>query len=300
MSLNKIETCPICNHQEYSLYLSCNDYTVSNEKFDIVECKGCHFRFTNPIPTENEIGEYYKSEDYISHSGTKKGLINSIYHKVRNYTIKQKFKLVSSFVKEQSILDIGCGTGEFLNFCKQKGWNALGLEPSESARKLGKENFGIEMKDISEIANVPDNSYGAISMWHVLEHVYHLQDTVKHLKRIIKKDGTIFIAVPNHSSYDAQLYKEQWAAYDLPIHLYHFVPRDIRLLFSNFDMEVVKVIPMKFDSYYVSMLSENYVARDKGQVKGSVLKGFWNGLVSNLKADNEHYSSQIYVIKNKS
>ena len=94
------------------------------------------------------------------------------------------------------------------------------------------------------------------------------------------------------NSFDAKHYKEFWAAYDLPIHLYHFTPDDIKRLFAQYDMELEEMLPMKFDSYYVSMLSEKY----KG---GNIVKAFWNGWRSNLKAKEGSYSSQIYILKKK-
>lgn len=295
--MNTLSNCPVCSSSQFSPFLSCVDYTVSNETFNIVECNSCSFRFTNPIPTEDKIGEYYKSEDYISHSGTKKGIVNRLYHLVRNYTLKQKFKLVNKHAKGKTLLDIGCGTGDFLNYLKQQGWNVNGLEPDEDARNLCKTSHGIDTVSTSELHNLENESVDIITMWHVLEHVYNLNKDLEKIKSVLKKDGTLFVAVPNCSSYDAKKYKEYWAAYDLPIHLYHFRPNNIKELFAKYNMEVVDMLPMKFDSYYVSLLSEKYKSGNKGFSLGNLIKGFLTGLNSNLKAKKGKYSSQIYVIK---
>lgn len=297
--MNQISTCPICENTKHKHFLSGVDYTVSNETFNIVECESCSFRFTNPIPTEDKIGAYYKSEDYISHSGTKKGVVNWLYHQVRNYTLKQKFKLVSKHAKNNSLLDIGCGTGDFLGFVHNKGWNVKGLEPDPDAKAIGEKKYGISIDSTSELHNVPQNSYDAISMWHVLEHVYELNKDVAKIKDILKPDGTLFVAVPNCSSADAEKYGKFWAAYDLPIHLYHFRPDNIKQLFAKYDMEVTEILPMKFDSFYVSLLSEKYKSGNKGFSIGALFKGFFSGLSSNMKAKGNKYSSQIYVIKHK-
>jgi len=289
-----IENCPICDSKKHSPFIQAVDHNVSNDKFNIVECNDCNFRFTTPIPTEETIGEYYKSEDYISHSSTKKGIINKLYHIIRERAIKQKEQLALKHSENKSILDIGCGTGDFLGYCKNNGWETLGLEPDQSARELALKNNNVEVKSLSNLYSLEENSFDVITMWHVLEHVYNLNKDIQQFKKLLKPNGTLIIAVPNCSSKDAKKYKEHWAAYDLPIHLYHFQPKNMKELFNKIDMEVVDVLPMLFDSYYISMVSEKYK-------NGNIISGFWNGFLSNLNANktNNEYSSQIYIIKNK-
>ena len=288
--IKNINYCPICSESKFTLFIECVDYTVSQKKFTIVKCEACDFHFTNPVPVAEEIGEYYKSESYVSHSSSNKGLINKIYHKVRAYTLKQKVKLIQSKTNGLDHLDIGAGTGHFINATAQAGFNTLGLEPDEDARNLANSTFKVNIQSLDELHKLEDNSRDVITMWHVLEHVYDLKKDVEKMTKILKEDGVMIVAVPNRNSYDAKKYKEFWAAYDLPIHLYHFVPNDIRKLFGQFNMEVKEVLPMKFDSYYVSMLSEKY----KG---GNIISAFLTGLKSNLKANSETYSSQIYILK---
>ena len=292
--LRNIEKCPVCGGESLRDFLKAKDHNGSNDRFNIVECIGCSFRFTNPIPTEETIGDYYKSENYVSHSGTKKGFVNRVYHIVRSRAIKQKENLAAKYSKEKGILDIGCGTGDFLGYCKLQNWTTLGLEPDASARKIALQNNGIEAKNLSHLYEIEENTFDVISMWHVLEHVYNLNEDIEQYKKILKENGTLMVAVPNCSSKDAEHYKSSWAAYDLPIHLYHFRPDNMKQLFSKHGMEVVEILPMKFDSYYISMISEKY----KG---GSIFSGFLNGFKSNMAANskNNKYSSQIYVIKHQ-
>lgn len=292
--LINIEKCPICGGESLENFLEAEDHNVSNDRFNIVECSDCSFRFTNPIPTQDTIGDYYKSENYVSHSGTKKGFINRVYHVVRSRAIKQKERLASKYSTAKNILDIGCGTGDFLAYCKSLNWNTLGLEPDQSARNIAIESNLIEAKPLNHLYAVEENKFDVISMWHVLEHVYNLNEDIEQYKKILKKDGVLIVAVPNCSSKDAEHYGANWAAYDLPIHLYHFRPKNMKELFSNHGMEVVEILPMKYDAYYISMVSEKY----KG---GNIFSGFFNGFKSNLAANakNNKYSSQIYVIKHQ-
>lgn len=288
-----ITECPICGGSKFSHFLDAVDYTVSKETFSIVRCNACDFHFTNPIPPIEKIGNYYKSESYVSHSSTNKGIVNKLYQKVRKRTLKQKVKLVKRVGKGVDVLDIGAGTGHFLNACKQGGLNPVGLEPDEDARKYALTNFDLVIRPIEDLYKLGDNTKDVITMWHVLEHVYNLRKDVEQIERVLKDDGTLIVAVPNRSSYDAKKYKAHWAAYDLPIHLYHFVPKDIATLFGQFGFELQEILPMKYDAFYVSMLSEKY----KG---GNLLRAFFTGLRSNWAADKSSYSSQIYILKKKS
>ncbi len=282
-------------------FISCKDYTVSRETFHIVQCEACGFRFTNPRPDENEIGKYYESEEYISHSGTNRGVVNKIYSIVRNYTIKQKVKLINKQLRTpnselRTILDLGCGTGEFLNACKQNDWNVTGIEPSEVARKHAKESFGINPILPEELFGVKEKQFNVITMWHVLEHIHQLHKTIEQINKILADDGAFIVAVPNCNSFDAKKYGEHWAGYDVPRHIHHFTKKDIKKLFSRFGFKLEEVLPMKFDSYYVSLLSEKYKTG-----KSNLVAGFFSGLKSNLSAGGDNgYSSQIYILrKNK-
>ena len=120
--------CPVCLSTQIKKVLSCKDYTVSHEMFDVWECANCTLRFTQDSPDASSIGRYYQSDAYVSHSDTKKGLINKLYHAVRTYTLKQKRSLVKDVTGKQAglLLDIGAGTGAFAHTVKQGGWNVIG------------------------------------------------------------------------------------------------------------------------------------------------------------------------------
>jgi SAM-dependent methyltransferase len=292
--METLSSCPVCDSQTYRPFLACVDHTVSRGTFRIVECLDCGFRYTNPRPEERDLGSYYESEDYISHSNTSKGLINKAYQFVRNITLKRKLKLIDKYGAgmQKKVLDIGCGTGEFLSVCKQAGWECLGVEPSAKARQYAIKSYGLNVMDEPDLLNAKDANI--ITMWHVLEHVPRLNQRMQELHQLLTSSGTLFIAVPNCGSFDAELYGEHWAAYDVPRHLYHFRSMDISRLAGKHGFRVAETLPMKFDSFYVSMLSEKYKTGSTNMIRST-----WNGLVSNLKAGEKSrgYSSQIYVLK---
>lgn len=288
--MKELECCPICESKSFSPFLNVKDHMVSKEIFSIVSCDNCGFRFTNPLPNEEEAGRFYQDEAYVSHSSTQKGFINKVYNQVRKVTLNQKLKWVNQFSHGKNLLDIGCGTGHFAALMNKNGYKVTGLEPDPIARENAKAMNKIDVKDISELSNIKSESIDVITMWHVLEHVYSLNESIRDYNRILKKDGVLLVAVPNLESYDAQFYKEFWAAYDVPRHLYHFRKIDIMNLFRNVEMELVIVLPMKFDSFYVSMLSEKYK-------NGSLIKAMSVGRKSNAKGKKMGFSSQVYVLK---
>ncbi len=290
------EQCPVCGGTSFHSFLKAKDHTVSQEEFELLQCDGCQFVFTQDVPDEIAIGPYYQSADYISHSDTQAGLINKMYHQVRNFTLRSKRNLVEkeSGIKRGTLLDIGCGTGAFLNEMQNAGWKITGLEPDAGARKNAEELYGIPALPSHELFSIVPQSLDVITMWHVLEHVHALDKYVEQIREIIRPGGTIFIAVPNYTSPDACNYKQHWAAYDVPRHLYHFSPASMRQLMKKHGLQVKKIRPMWFDSFYVSMLSEKYKTG-----KGNLLAAFFNGFLSNVKAlfQKERCSSVIYIIK---
>lgn len=278
-------------------YLSCYDHTVSNKKFDLLYNVMFEMLETFPQPNRDELPSYYKSEDYISHTDSRRSFIDWLYQLVKKYTLKNKLKLINSFeTEEKNLLDIGCGTGDFLSVCSNGGWQVVGVEPNEKARTFSKTKLAGNGSAavVSDISIVKSKKFDVITLWHVLEHVPNLEEYISILKSILKPGGVVLVAVPNFKSYDALYYKNFWAAFDVPRHLWHFSKKSIQLLFSKHKMKIVKIIPMKFDSFYVSLLSEK-----NKMGKTNYLKAFYIGLLSNVKAlKTKEYSSLIYILKN--
>ena len=273
-------------------FLTVKDYSVSQETFDLYHDATLDMLITLPQPSLENLGRYYESPDYISHTDSKRSLFEKAYHFVKGIALKNKLNLInSSSSGKGKLLDIGAGTGDFLLTAKENGWSTIGVEPSEKAKAIAIQK-GIEF--VVETQELESHSFDVITMWHVLEHVPNLDNQIKELKRLVKPNGTVIIAVPNFKSYDAKYYGKFWAAYDVPIHFWHFSKTAIKILFEKEEIKLEKVLPMKFDSFYVSLLSEKYK-----NGKMNFIKAFWIGLVSNWKANRSlEFSSHIYVLKN--
>jgi 2-polyprenyl-3-methyl-5-hydroxy-6-metoxy-1,4-benzoquinol methylase len=272
-------------------FLKVTDYSVSGETFELLYNPELDMLITHPQPSLDDLPRYYENPDYISHTDGKRSLFEKLYHFIKKIALSKKLKLINAHSNQGTLLDIGAGTGEFLLVAKNNGLNVTGIEPSPKAKAIA-ENKGVSF--VPNLESIPSHTFDIITMWHVLEHVPDLDHQIMELKRIIKPNGTIIIAVPNFNSYDAKHYGKFWAAFDVPIHFWHFSKKAIQTLFIQHNLQLTEVLPMKFDSFYVSLLSEKYKTG-----KMNFIKAFFIGLKSNWKAKrNLEYSSHIYIFKN--
>lgn len=273
------------------LFLKVKDHSVSGEVFELLYDSDLDMLITHPQPSLEKLPSYYESVNYISHTDGSQSLFEKMYQLVKSIALKNKLKLINSQSEKGRILDIGAGVGDFLSTAKNDGWETIGIEPSDKAKAIAIKK-GVSF--VESVAELENNSFDIITMWHVLEHVPDIENQIAELKRLLKPNGTILIAVPNFNSFDANYYSNYWAAFDVPIHLWHFSKTAIEKLFAKEDLKLIKVLPMKFDSFYVSLLSEKYKTG-----KMNYLKAIFIGWKSNRYGNrNSEFSSHIYVIKN--
>lgn len=288
-------SCPICHSVGFSNFLTCTDFTVSRETFSVLECTNCNFKLTAPVP--KNIADYYQSDDYISHTSAGSSLINKIYIFARRFTLNWKYRIVTRYsnISAPSMLDFGCGTGEFLKKCQDKNLQVAGVEPSDKARNLALAKLNQTV--VSNLNELPHPEYDTITLWHVLEHLPDLNNTLEQLKNKLSRSGTMFIAVPNHRSEDANNYQQYWAGYDVPRHLWHFTQTNMQTLIKNHGLNLIAKIPMKLDAYYISLMSEKN--RRNGELSPfRFLHAIYIALTSNLQAKKTtDYSSIIYIIR---
>jgi 2-polyprenyl-3-methyl-5-hydroxy-6-metoxy-1,4-benzoquinol methylase len=280
--------------QEKPFYLEVKDHSVSGETFQLIHNEQFEMLETFPQPIEQNLESYYETVDYISHTDTRRNLLENVYHIVRKITLRNKVNLINKNCKNgKSLLDIGCGTGDFLLAAEKNGWNVCGIEPNDNARDIANKKIKNQVYDANKIFELEAQNFDVITLWHVLEHLPNLEKQIENFKRLLKPNGTLIIAVPNFKSYDAKYYKSNWAAYDVPRHLWHFSKTAISELFLKENLTVVNIRPMLFDSFYVSLLSEKYKT---GSMKP--LNAFWRGFLSNIKGSlSKEYSSHIYILK---
>ncbi len=286
-------TCPICNTAMHFLY-SVKDYDYSNENYDLLQCPSCHFSSTQNPPNEEKIGEYYNFQHYISHTNQSEQWIAKVYKAIRTLMLKRKYSLIKKHLPKvmlrKSILDIGTGIGYFLEYMQRHGWNCTGIEPSEKARQFIEEKFNINIYPSAKLQELPSESFDVITLWHSLEHIYNMSETIEKTRELLTKNGLLVIALPNYLSYDGKHYQSLWAGFDVPRHLWHFSPKSLTLLLQKNDFTVIKKYRMPFDSFYVSFLSSKHGRKN-------IITAFFVGLYSYWLSlfNTEKCSSIIYV-----
>jgi 2-polyprenyl-3-methyl-5-hydroxy-6-metoxy-1,4-benzoquinol methylase len=285
-----MNTCPWCGTASDQLHLKLKDYFLSQEEFEIFECPQCGLLYTVPRPSPQQIGKYYKSDEYYSHQQNQKGFIPRIYEKVKTINLKNKVSMAIGGLPHGKLLDIGCGVGDFLVQVRKQGWEIAGIEPSDDAKLIAKDRLGFTPLAPAESITFPDHFFDVITLWHVLEHIDDLKFQTSEIYRLLKPGGRLIIALPNYQSFDCQYYKDKWAAWDVPRHLNHFSPDTLRAIITSLDFKVIDTQKLIWDAYYISYMSERFNGHSLPLVRGA-----WVGLRSNCKAHrNGMYSSLVY------
>lgn len=297
MSVTKNKSCQICKSPNLSLFLTCSDHFLTQEKFDLYQCNDCGFVFTRNSPDEKEMGKYYQCEDYISHSDTRKGLINKLYHVSRSIMLSRKSKLIEKVHNDKikNLLDIGSGSGYFLNYMKKHNWPVTGIENDKGARDFSIQNFEVDVYATDHLFKLKGNTFSVITLWHVLEHMHQLEKVMRQIHHILHDKGTLVIALPNCTSFDAVHYQSFWAAYDVPRHLWHFSPASFQKLSDQYGFQIITKKRMPLDAFYVSILSEKYKRDGKRYLASGFITGLTSWIKSLFKMDAS--SSIIYILR---
>jgi len=286
---------PLCSSVETEDYLLTRDYFLSRETFKLIKCSGCGFVFTQDHPDANNIDRYYASDDYISHNESATGFLNYLYRLSRRLMLKRKRAIVKNFtgLRKGTILDAGSGTGHFLSVMKEAGWTVKGVEINKKAREFSVSTFGLEVISPEQLSSLPSGSFDCITMWHVLEHFEEPFRYASEILRLLKPGGSCILALPNCQSFDAEHYKEFWAAYDVPRHLWHFAPVTFKIFAERTGFKLSRLKSLPLDVFYISSLSEKYKGTNLPFLSG-MIKGLWFAFLSSFKKTKS--SSLIYLL----
>lgn len=289
-------SCPLCASEQISFHIRCKDNFLTGEEYDLYRCDYCNFVFTQAHPEEGAMTRYYKSEEYISHSDTSKGLSNKLYRLVRNLMLVRKVKLIKKItgIGKGNLLDVGCGTGYFGGAMQDEGWKVTGIEMDEDARKFASSRFNMNVISPGDISTLPTGSFDCITLWHVLEHFHNPYEYFSEIRRLLKPGGLCLVALPNRNSFDAQHYGTLWAAYDVPRHVWHFEPSTFNQFAKKAGFRCFGIRNLPFDVFYISILSEKYKGSGLSFVRGMINgKLFYIRSLFNIKRS----SSILYLLR---
>ena len=286
-----IDRCPSCLSTERYGAFEVVDHMVSGETFSVEFCRQCNLGITNPRP--DSIAAYYDSPAYVSHLDQGQGLMGRIYGVARSFASWTKVRLIASATKKAkgSLLDYGCGVGFFASRAERRGWLVQGVELSDSARAKAQEKLKVGIV-VSSRDELPEAKYDAVTLFHVLEHLDDPAETLQWIRDRLNPGGALIVALPNYASPDARHYGRFWAAWDVPIHYWHFTKESLTELAKRKGLFVEAVHPMRMDAFYVSLLSERYKYGSSNWISA-----FYQGLRSNILGGQSNASSLIYVLR---
>jgi 2-polyprenyl-3-methyl-5-hydroxy-6-metoxy-1,4-benzoquinol methylase len=291
------DSCPICESKHIEFHQKIKDFTVSEETYDLYKCSDCGFIFTQDAPDAAHIGPYYKSDDYVSHSNTNKGLFFKVYHKVREIMLARKHKEIvanSSIKAGAKILDIGAGRGYFLNHMQEHKYVCTGIEQDPDVRQAAIDQFNLNVLPPEELYKLEDKQFDVITLWHVLEHIHDYRGYLDKIKKLLKPDGLLVVALPNPSCSDQYIYKDYWSGWDVPIHLWHFTPQNAKDLMAQYQFKMIDKRKLPFDPFYLSIL-----ASKERKDSFPTITGFVNGFKAYLMSLNniDNSTSLTYYFK---
>lgn len=231
--------------------------------YDLQRCRVCGMIYLNPRPAEAMSGRYYQHEAYLPFASlaARPTATQKLYDYLRQINLRWKRRLLSRFCARGALLDVGCGTGEFLAFMRASGWQVRGLERDPAAADWGRRNFQLDI----ETGSVQDLKAGSpsdvITLWHVLEHLYSPKAALLHLRDQLTEGGQLIIAAPHIESFDARVYGSDWIALDVPRHVNHFTLPALQRLAETCGFHLLACRQLPLDAFFNAMMSEQLQAQ---------------------------------------
>ena len=273
--------CPISKSKEFIPYLQVPDRFDNSGKADWNLVRSCAsgLIMLNPRPDSAEISRHYRNDGYDPYRNSR----NSSSFKERTYLAARTLLLgyragiiLKGWVKpleECAVLEIGCSTGDLLNYFHRRSGvpvnNLAGVEPDADSARHARECFGLNIFPSIAAQSAEKKRFDRIVLWHTLEHIHAINETLHEVSAQLKPDGQLVIALPNPASFDAEYFRENWIAWDAPRHLYHFWPGTVEKLLALHGLSVFRRQPYFPDTVYNTLYSEGLVRKRNESAVGS-------------------------------
>jgi SAM-dependent methyltransferase len=239
--------CIVCEKDDTREILSGHDsrYGVSDEVFIVVRCNVCGLVYVNPRPAKDEIGRYYppnyRTRETVQSSA-------SVERRTRKYAEKRSALLFRNpwYIEldaGMTVLDAGCGAGEFLARAKALGCDAHGVDIDEATSTFLRETMHLNVMQCDIDAGTPFQTdfFDIVVMRHSLEHAHNPLNALREVRRIMKPTGLLVIGVPNIESLVSKITREKWKDLDIPRHLFHFSPSTLQALSHKAGLSVERI-----------------------------------------------------------
>ena len=244
--------CIICSRKDALPFITLNDrLNKSSQKFHLLQCT-CGFIYLNPRPSSENIKHYYQSENYDPFIESTNPIWKTLYRYVQKISLSWKYKIIRRYIQGGRLLDIGGGKGDFADFMHEKeDWNVTLQDSMFDFEE--RENSISFIRQLSEL-NLP-TKFDVITLWHSLEHIHNIKDLFDSLHNLQDDTGILMITVPNLNAPERNFYKDNWAPYDAPRHLYHFNFNRLNELCRNNGYEIIQKYSLFQDMPYNVLLS---------------------------------------------
>jgi len=236
--------CPACDSRDAGVRLETTDrlYRTTRQVFRIVECRKCRLLRLDPWPAPGELSRYYPEDYWFANDEDTASRMAETYRRwVLGDHVRFVRRAIASSGEEGLVLDVGCGGGLFLRLLRERGHQVAGIDFSCDAAVIAWRRNGIPVA-CGSLARAPlaDGTCSAITMFHVLEHLYEPGSYLEAAHRLLKPGGRLVVQVPNAASWQFFLLGENWTGLDVPRHLIDFRAGDLEALLDQCGFEVVR------------------------------------------------------------
>ena len=281
--------CPVCHAANSTIFMRVPDRfrPEPGTAYTLVRCVKCSLVYLNPRPVEESSGVFYESSEYTPFvsTGKQRSIMDRVYVAIREMNNRWKRRQIEALQPERGrLLDVGCGTGEFLQAMHAAGWQVRGVERDAKAAAYAVEQLQLDVV-CGSLDTVPlaPASFDVVTMWHVLEHLYQPHKALMQVRDVLRPGGLLVIAVPNLLSLDARYYRQNWVAFDAPRHVQHFSPKSLRSLCEMHSFAHLRTRMLPFDPFFNALMSETVIERRKGaSIPGRIVSTLRAGIVANV------------------
>ncbi len=227
------EKCILCGNEGRLLYSGLKDRLGNDDReWSFLRCakEDCGLIWLAPRPGPEEVEELYP-ENYYTHEITRETVGRKLIQKAKKSRIGKALGFYAYLhgVAPGRLLDVGCGSGYYLNEMRELGWRVEGLDPDEHAVRVAQEIYGLKVNlGTLEDIRLESDSFDVITVNHVLEHVLDPVQLIQECNRILKPNGLLLVSTPNYDSLGHRIFRDRWLSLDVPRHLYLFSEKNLK------------------------------------------------------------------------